>query len=148
MRKLYLLFGIFCVVLFLLYAGKTIYKNNKKAKIDGVLKITLELRGDFNNDVFILYNGNLEDFYDLVNSVMHGKNVKVDNVPKCFTIEGTYTIEIIDNDGNKYLYTTDQKNITYDVNNGLFIKTDILNELRDLALEYLLDDKYGGTENY
>lgn len=135
---------MFCVGL--LYVSINVI-NNRSSKIDkqlkfiGTLKMHLILNNNLSGDV-IFYDGDAEKFSDLLNEIKNGKEIAVENVPKCAMFEGVYHIELITTDGRKYSYEMETENIVYDITNNVFIRVSMVDRLRELTLFYLLQNHY------
>lgn len=130
----FLCIGVLCVRM-----NNTLPVRNKQLKVNGKLKISLVLN---NNKVVIFYNDDAEKFSDLLKEIKRGKKIALEDVPKCAMAEGIYYIEFITEDKEACLYEMDAENIIYDISNDVFIKVNIINKLRELALLHLLDRHY------
>ena len=149
MKKRYLL--SFCAFSFmlcigLLYVSINVINNrpskmNKQLKFIGALKMHLILNNHLSSDI-IFYDGDAEKFSDLLNEIKNGKEISVENVPKCTMFEGVYHIELITTNGRKYSYDMETENIVYDSTNNVFIKVSMIDRLRELTLLYLLQHHY------
>ena len=116
-------------------------KMNKQLKFIGALKMHLILNNHLSSDI-IFYDGDAEKFSDLLNEIKNGKEIAVENVPKCTMFEGVYHIELITTNGRKYSYEMETENIVYDSTNNVFIKVSMIDRLRELTLLYLLQHHY------
>jgi len=116
-------------------------KMNKQLKFIGALKMHLILNNHLSSDI-IFYDGDAEKFSDLLNEIKNGKEIAVENVPKCTIFEGVYHIELITTNGRKYSYEMETENIVYDSTNNVFIKVSMIDRLRELTLLYLLQHHY------
>ena len=114
---------------------------NKQLKFIGALKMHLILNNHLSSDI-IFYDGDAEKFSDLLNEIKNGKEIAVENVPKCTMFEGVYHIELITTNGRKYSYEMETENIVYDSTNNVFIKVSMIDRLRALTLQYLLQQHY------
>ena len=149
MKKKYLL--LFCAFSFmlcigLLYVSINVINNrsskmNKQLKFIGALKMHLVLNNHLSSDI-IFYDGDAEKFSDLLNEIKNGKEIGVENVPKCVMSEGIYYIELTTTDGKQYSYEMETENIIYDIMNNVFIRVSMVDRLRELTLFYLLQNHY------
>ena len=114
---------------------------NKQLKFIGALKMHLILNNHLSSDI-IFYDGDAEQFSDLLKEIKNGKEISVENVPKCTMFEGVYHIELITTNGRKYSYDMETENIVYDSTNNVFIKVSMIDRLRELTLLYLLQHHY------
>ena len=142
---------IFCVFAFmfcvgLLYLSISVIndrspKINKQLKFIGKLKMYLIVNNNLSNDI-MFYDGDAQRFSDLLNEIKNGKEIAIENVPKCVIFEGVYHIELITMDGKKYSYEMETENVIYDMTNNVFIKVSMIDRLRALTLQYLLQQHY------
>ncbi|UTC42903.1 hypothetical protein [Treponema sp. OMZ 857] len=116
-------------------------KMDKQLKFTGVLKMHLILNNHLSSDI-IFYDGDAEQFSDLLNEIKNGKEIAVGNVPKCAMFEGIYYIELTTTDGEQYSYEMQTENIVYDITNNVFIRVSMVDRLRELTLLYLLQNHY------
>ena len=116
-------------------------KMNKQLKFIGALKMHLVLNNHLSSDI-IFYDGDAQRFSDLLNEIKNGKEIAIENVPKCVIFEGVYHIELITMDGKKYSYEMETENVIYDMTNNVFIKVSMIDRLRALTLQYLLQQHY------
>ena len=135
---------MFCIGL--LYVSINVINNrssnmDKQLKFIGELKMYLIVNDNLSSNI-IFYDGDAEKFSDLLNEIKNGKEIAVENVPKCVMVEGIYYIELTTINGEKYSYEMEAENIIYDITNDVFIKVSMIDRLRELTLLHLLQHDY------
>ncbi len=130
MRKVFvslLLLGV-CVVMF--------GQENK------TVRITVHFRPAYGSGSMEIYNGSYQGVASMMNTLSKARRIPVLFVSKAALEEGEYNIEIFQNGSLIESYTVFNSQNIFDNINNKFLKSNILSEIHQMFVLYLLRDRY------